>query len=1476
MTGFIDLQRRFHELSDSELEDTESLLAWSGSGYGPDIGWSELLQHARIILLAEAGSGKTVEMREQANRLTGEGRFAFFIPLESLDRDRDPIADTLSTAEEKRFDRWKEDGGEPAWFFLDAVDELKLTEGNLDRALNRFSKAIGDRLDRARIIISCRPSDWRSGSDLNTVQHRLRVPDVRRESSVQAPEEVFMEALSHGRGGQSHMTSEEEAIPNQGTLRTFAMLPMSDRQIERFADWRGMRDPAAFLAEIARQDARMFAGRPLDLDDLIEVWSSSGRLGTRAEQHEANISAKLKDDPDRRDRGDLADTEAQLGAERLALALALTRTRTIRSPDQTRDHRRADGVLDAATILPDWTPEKRQALLRRALFDPATYGRVRFHHRSVQEYLAAQRLRSLHEKGMSTKALLRLLFTERYGLEVVFPSMREIAAWLALGIDVVRKELIKREPECLATFGDPGSLDLAARSELLRTFVSEYGRGDRHCLYTPFDQGRRLAHPELAIVIRECWGMGPANAEVRKLLINLIRLGPVEACADLAHDVALDVAVSEYHRIDAIKALLACGWNDSVRGLAGAMLTEPTSWPDRLVQGIAPILFPAIITADELVRLMERFRGPRQTAGFDWASRQIVESIDVGSDSAIALRDEMADLLWRERRKTQDSYRIQSAFEHLAPALAMLCERQLSTTAERPRVGLIRASVIASRFGGGRVGGGGSVRKLRERFKVNGVLRRDAFWAELAFMDEANPSDDDRRRLHHAQHEGLTGHLTETDRSWIEAALADERWPKRRAVALHAWIDLWYPRGRVATELDATRAHLKGDTFLGRILEKRTAPPKPDKELEQLKHEHEDRMRDHACNEARRLEKWKKWCGKLLADPDDAFSVGKSQATVANIYSWLSEYSQRGATEQTPDRFSKWDKDALAYVLGPDIADRAEKAFRALWRAAPPVLWSARPVDEKGSIRYDWIHGLTGVSAEATAQGWTASLSPCEARTAAAYATIELNGFAPFITDLTKSHPIEVKEVIGGEVSAELRMGGDHGHLPTLEKLAYSDSSLKRLLIPHLITELKWWPTDFTVETQPHWVRRLDCVLRILTEANDGETRKAIAEACAGRYEANPIGALSLVWLRGLFQFDAIRGAHVLVRSLGDRKAAGSADHAIETFAAVFGDRDAVAFEVEDPAQRAQFLGQLVRYAYAFVRPEDDQVHEDAYAPNTRDNAQTARHFLLSNLRDTPGRDARRILLELADEDDFAHFADRLRFLARERAAIDAEFPPFEPEDVITLDTRHEAPPRDRDGLFNVMMDRLDDLEHDLVHDDFTNRQTLRGIGTEQEMQRNLARELRQRAKGAYKVAREEEVADSKHPDIRLSVPSRDLKAVIEVKIADNWPGTNLVQALENQLAGQYLRHSGCRAGCVLLTYRGRKQYWIHPDNGTRMTFPKLVAFLNDKARAIENESTRGVRIAVFGLDLTDPALPRARPGGSRVRGLRSLLTRSR
>ena len=121
------------------------------------------------------------------------------------------------------------------------------------------------------------------------------------------------------------------------------------------------------------------------------------------------------------------------------------------------------------------------------------------------------------------------------------------------------------------------------------------------------------------------------------------------------------------------------------------------------------------------------------------------------------------------------------------------------------------------------------------------------------------------------------------------------------------------------------------------------------------------------------------------------------------------------------------------------------------------------------------------------------------------------------------------------------------------------------------------------------------------------------------------------------------------------------------------------------------------------------------------------------------------------------------------------------------LRTDHEAPPQDRDGLFVLMMDRLEDIAHDLAYGDFTDRRTVRRIDEESEMQRTLARRLNERANGAYLVTREEEVADKKRTDIRLLALRGGQKTVVEVKIAHKWSLAALDQALQDQLVGKYL-----------------------------------------------------------------------------------------
>ena len=1444
---FIDLQRRFRNLTDAELGDTEELTFLDEHGFGPAFGWVDLLEHARVVLLAQAGAGKSREMEEQAKRLVEEGRFAFFLPLESLDRE--PMVDILSPIDETRFEAWKADYEAPAWFFLDAVDELKLTDGKLDRALRRLSKDINSHLDRARVIISCRPSDWRPSVDLATLNDRLPVPSGHGETPPQSPDDAFIRVLKRDSGQTTGSTHGKAEATSSEAVRTVAMLPMNDAQIKLFAEQSGVVDANAFLQEVDRQNARTFAGRPLDLADLIATWRTLGHLGTRAEQHETNVTAKLKDDPDRADRDVLTDVKARLGAERLALALALTRTRSIRSPEQALDIQRADGVLDAAEILPDWTEDERRTLLRRALFDPATYGRVRFHHRSVQEYLAARHLWTLCEQGMSTKARLQLLFAERYGVEVVLPSMRAIAAWLALRDNAVRKELIRREPEVLVSLGDPETLGLAVRGDLLRAFVNRYGQGSWRGINIEIDQLRRLAHPDLAPVIRECWGDGPVNDDVRDLLVRTIWLGPVQDCADLAHSVAFDPAWSVYDRIAAIRALVACGRDGSVRRVADEMLVRPGSWPDKIVHEVATDLFPGTIAAKDLITLMERTPEPRHAGGgFGWQAQEIVEAVEVDSDLAIALRNKLADLIWRGREQKQEFHHIRGKFDHLAPALAMLCARQLFETPNQYNADLVRSCVIASRFGGDDWSAREPVGKLKEYFKVNAARRKDAFWAELTFMDAVVPTEDDWYRFHHVMRKGLIGSLSEADGLWLLEALAGEGRPEQRVVALHALIYRWHQRGPVRSELETIRVNLKGDEKLSRLLEERIARIKRSKKTIKMEpKKHRRWKRRQAYKEARFLEHWRKWRDRLVADPADAFLPEKREATIDKLYAWLRKYKQGSSS------FNIWDKNALDQAFGRDVAESAEMTFRAFWRTTTPVLWAARPALTRNGIPRCWIHGLLGVSAEALTPGWTAFLSPEEARTAAAYATIELGGLAPFIVDLAKVHPEEVRAVIGGEVSAEISVGDEHSDLPVLRVATLADGSVKQLLIPGLLDELKSWPNSFTEESSPRWAQHLDQVLDILGETTSETDGKMVAQECIKRYEADPVGPLALVWFKGLFRFDPLKGTQLLRETFADRDDPGTRTRAVELLATLFGGRNAIVLEIADPAQHAQVLGQLVRHAYAFVRPTDDQVHDGVFSPNTRDQAERVRDSLLSRLLDTPGIEARRVVLELASEDDFVNRRDRLGLLARQRTAADAEFAPFAPEAVVDLENRYEAPPQDRDGLFAVMMDRLDDLAHDMDHHDFTDRPTVRGITQEPEMQRTLALRIVAKANGAYVVAREEEVADRKHTDIRLSAVRGDQKTVAEVKIADNWTLNALEEALRDQLVGRYLRHSICKAGCLLLTYRGRKKYWVHPSTKKHLNFAEIVTHLNDKARELETEGSADVRVAAFGLDLTDP-----------------------
>jgi hypothetical protein len=231
--------------------------------------------------------------------------------------------------------------------------------------------------------------------------------------------------------------------------------------------------------------------------------------------------------------------------------LTLAKSFTLRAPGHDSDPGLAAGALDPAAILDDWTEVERNALLRRGVFAPATYGRIRFHHRSTQEYFTACWLNRLLRGSGPREEIWDLLFADRYGVHTIVPSLRPASAWLALWHDDFRDEIIVREPLVLIAHGDPGSLSIETRAKLLAAYAAKQANAEVSDERLDNRDIWMFADPRLAESIRKAW-VANLDTDFRSNLLCFIREGSVSACADLARGIALDRNARDYHRILAL------------------------------------------------------------------------------------------------------------------------------------------------------------------------------------------------------------------------------------------------------------------------------------------------------------------------------------------------------------------------------------------------------------------------------------------------------------------------------------------------------------------------------------------------------------------------------------------------------------------------------------------------------------------------------------------------------------------------------------------------------------------------------------------------------------------------------------------------------------------------------------------------------------------------------------------------------------
>lgn len=613
---FVNLDRFFAPLKN----DADATVDWGaswGRKYGGWMDWEELLKRRRVALLAEALSGKTQELEHCAKLLRQEGKRAFFVRIEDLADDS--FEGALAEAEITAFQKWQTEELTDAWFFLDSVDEARLNGKKLTLALRRFSKELKlANLSRAHVVVSCRASDWKGRADREAIEQELPFPAPTREASEATdPDEVLLAPIFN-RSEKTRHNPGKPPEPHPAELLVVQLVPLTNDQKCRLATAAGVADVQAFLKAVNISGLDAMTERPGDLIDLVGYWKYHGAFGTLVEMTEEGIKRKLgEENTSRPDAGVLTFDRARQGAERLAAALVLAKTFTVKAPGQEPDPSLAPGALESNDVLSDWSQDEINALLRRGLFAPATYGRVRFHHRSSQEYLAARWLQRLIGSNCPLEEVRRLLFVDLYGVRTVAPALRAVAAWLSLWQPSIRDEIVRREPVSLITHGDPKSLPLEVREALLGNYAALDSKGHLNAEMIDYRAAWMFSDPALGEAVRCAWNANPRR-EFRLELLRFIEEGPIRSCADLARSTALDAAQSQYARIVAARAMSACEDTSGLETLARQVRDEPDRLNARLAPELALVLFPDYLTASDLVELIDRSEParPLQAEGF--------------------------------------------------------------------------------------------------------------------------------------------------------------------------------------------------------------------------------------------------------------------------------------------------------------------------------------------------------------------------------------------------------------------------------------------------------------------------------------------------------------------------------------------------------------------------------------------------------------------------------------------------------------------------------------------------------------------------------------------------------------------------------------------------------------------------------------------------------------------------------------------
>lgn len=769
---------------------------------------------------------------------------------------------------------------------------------------------------------------------------------IAEVSEAPSGEEIFTAVIARDSGTQPD-DGQETSGDTEEPVKVLALLPLSRNEIIEFARLYAADHADAFARHLEEKELWHLYQLPADIIAALDQLAVEGRLGNLQEQLVFGIGQRLREISDKK-RSDLSVEKCMEGAERIALALFLMKRRSIYFAAPGGD---AEGV-SVADILPDWSNDEQIELLGKSLFDPTGVGAVRFHHRSTQEFLAAQRLQKLREQGLATSDVYHLLFASIGEERVIIPSMEPVVAWLALWNPDILTEVKERNPLLLFRQGIPAILSLELRAELLRRFVERYSGSEWRRVGVGHAELKRVSAPELAPLVRELWDQAYSGHDTRELFLELVYLTPMADCADLAFQAAFDESLDYHHRTYAVWAVLRCGTSEQKREIGASMVAG--GWPERVVRNALPDLFPEAIELEDFLTLARSLNEvPRSVHGLGYALLQAIKSDAMSVEQRVQVRDDLVDAIWANRTKESRVYQAHSSYDHFVDPVIAACHLTPPSTREAP-ANWAWSVAVAFHFGERRnsIIARDETEELRGLLSSNVGLREGYFWACFVLAEALEAPENDRQRAFRTDYGGRLRPFTDADIPWLLQALAPDAIAERRGVAFQILRSfIWNGEN---PNLAAQIAELVADrSDLSDKLQRSLNPPPQEPDEHEI--EHQNWQREHEIEEAERQDGWRQWRQEVLAAEDLMLGEADRENTLYNLHNVMQH------TERDHNTWGYWDAQFVETAFSPDFLAGVREGLSEFWRRTDVSLFSERAEEDRNSYSAASLMALSAV-----------------------------------------------------------------------------------------------------------------------------------------------------------------------------------------------------------------------------------------------------------------------------------------------------------------------------------------------------------------------------------------------------------------------------------------------------------------------------------------------------------------------------------